>query len=77
MADWAEWQAGYAGGALLMSESFARRAVAAFFRERMEEPPVAKSSADAATLCDRIALTFDVSAEAARVRLSQLRFLSD
>jgi hypothetical protein len=77
MADWAEWQAGYAGGALLMPESFARRAAAAFFRERTAEPPVAKSSADAATLCDRTALTFDVSAEAARVRLSQLGFLAD
>lgn len=60
-----------------MPESFVRRAVAAFFRERTQEPPVARSSADAAALCDRIALTFDVSAEAARVRLSQLRFLAD
>jgi hypothetical protein len=41
-ADWAEWQAGYAGGALLMPESFARRAVAAFFRDGTEEPPAAK-----------------------------------
>jgi IrrE N-terminal-like domain len=27
VVDWAEWQAGYAGGALLMPESFMRRAV--------------------------------------------------
>jgi hypothetical protein len=60
-----------------MPGSFARRAVAAFFRERAAEPPVARSSADAVTFCDRIALTFDVSAEAARVRLSQLGFLAD
>ena len=60
-----------------MPERFVRRAVVAFFRERTEEPPVARSSADAATLCERIALTFDASAEAARVRLSQLGFLSD
>lgn len=59
-----------------MPESFAR-AVAAFFRDGTEEPPAAKSSADAATLCQRIALTFEVSAEAAWVRLSQLGFLAD
>jgi Zn-dependent peptidase ImmA (M78 family) len=77
MADWAEWQAGYAGGALLMPESFIRRAVAAFFRERHEEPPVMRHSADALALSDRLALTFDVSVEAATVRLAQLGYLTD
>ncbi len=76
MADWAEGQAGYAGGALLMPESFAHRAVAAFLRERKEKPPVDKSSAEGLALCDRIALTFDVSVDAARVRLSQLGCLT-
>jgi Zn-dependent peptidase ImmA (M78 family) len=76
MADWAEWQAGYAGGALLMPESFMRSAVEAFFRERHEKPPVGKSSAEALALSERIALTFDVSVDAARVRLSQLGYLT-
>jgi Zn-dependent peptidase ImmA (M78 family) len=39
VADWAEWQAGYAGGALLMPESFMRRAVAAFVHGRHGQTP--------------------------------------
>jgi hypothetical protein len=77
VVDWAEWQAGYAGGALLMTESFLRRATMAFFGERKEKPPAGKQSADAVALGERIALTFDVSAEAATVRLAQRGFLSD
>ena len=77
VVDWAEWQAGYAGGAFLMPETFLRRSVMAFFRDRKEKPPVRKGSADALALSERIALTFDVSVEAAMVRLSQRRFLSD
>lgn len=75
VVDWAEWQAGYASGALLMPESFLRRAVAAFFRERNETPPVGRDSADAMSLKERISLTFDVSVDAARVRLSQFGYL--
>jgi hypothetical protein len=77
MADSAEWQAGYAGGALLMPESLIRRAVAAFFRERHEEPPVMRNCADALTLSERVALTFDVSVEATTVRLAKLGYLTD
>lgn len=77
VVDWAEWQAGYAGGALLMPESFLRRATMAFFGERKEKPPARKGSADALALTERIALTFDVSAEAATVRLSQRGLLRD
>ena len=77
VVDWAEWQAGYAGGALLMPESFVRRAAMAFFRERSERPPVRRGTADALALSERLALTFDVSVEAATVRLSQRRFLFD
>jgi Zn-dependent peptidase ImmA (M78 family) len=73
--DWQEWQAGYAGGALLMPESFTRRAVAAFYREREDKPPFARDSAEASALEARIAHTFDVSVEAGAVRLSQLGFL--
>jgi Zn-dependent peptidase ImmA (M78 family) len=77
VVDWAEWHAGYAGGAFLMPETFLRRAVMAFFRERSERPPARRGSADASALSERIALTFDVSVEAATVRLSQRGFLRD
>jgi Zn-dependent peptidase ImmA (M78 family) len=77
VVDWMEWQAGYAGGALLMPESFVRRAVAAFLRDRKETPPVKKSSATASALCERISLAFDVSVEAAKVRLAKLAYLID
>ncbi|MGC1400717.1 ImmA/IrrE family metallo-endopeptidase [Candidatus Binatus sp.] len=74
--DWFEWQAGYASGALLMPESFARRTVEAYFQNRSERPPVAKESPEASVLCQRISLAFDVSVEAASVRLSQLGYLT-
>jgi hypothetical protein len=77
VVDWFEWQAGYASGALLMPESFARRSAEAYFQNRSERPPVAKGSPEASVLCQRISLAFDVSVEAATVRLSQLGYLTD
>jgi Zn-dependent peptidase ImmA (M78 family) len=75
--DWLEWQAGYAGAALLMPESFVKRATAAYFAERRDRPPVGKDSADASALAQRISLTFDVSVEAAKVRLAKRNCLTD
>ena len=60
-----------------MPESFMRRAVEAYFGERKERPPLAKDSADASTLAQRISLAFDVSVEAATVRLAKLGYLTD
>ena len=77
VVDWSEWQAGYASGALLMPESFARRTVEAYFQNRPERPPVAKGSPEASALCQRISLAFDVSVEAATVRLKQLGYLTE
>ncbi len=77
VVDWFEWQAGYASGALLMPESFARRAVEAYFQNRSERPPIARGTAEASALCRRISLAFDVSVDAATVRLKQLRYLTD
>jgi len=76
VVDWFEWQAGYASGALLMPESFARRTVQAYFQNRPERPPVARGSPEASTLCQRVSLAFDVSVEAATVRLKQLGYLT-
>lgn len=77
VVDWMEWQAGYAGAALLMPESFVRRAAAAFLRDRKENVPVKKGSATASALSERISLTFEVSDEAAMVRLAKLGYLID
>ena len=77
VVDWFEWQAGYASGALLMPESFARRAVGAYFQNRSERPPIVGGSPEAPALCRRISLAFDVSVEAATVRLKQLGYLTE
>ncbi|MBF6560342.1 MAG: hypothetical protein IVW56_08645 [Candidatus Binataceae bacterium] len=60
-----------------MPESFARRTIEAYFRNRSERPPIAKGSPEASALCQRISLGFDVSVEAASVRLKQLGYLAE
>jgi Zn-dependent peptidase ImmA (M78 family) len=77
VVDWMEWQAGYGGGALLMPESYIRRMVATFFRRRRERPPVRKGEHAALTLAERVASIFDVSLEAATVRLTKLKIICD
>src|SRR5260370_42227750 len=74
VVDWAEWQARYAGAALLVPESFIRRATEAYFAEPKEHPPLAKDSADATTLAQRISLAIDVSVEAANRPHFTLRY---
>jgi hypothetical protein len=66
--DWMESQAGYAGGALLMPESRLRLVVRACCGE--DQPTT--DSEPATSLLQRVSEAFDVSEEAARVRLSQL-----
>ena len=75
--DWMEWQAGYLSGALLMPETFIRQAVNAYFRSRDVNSSVTRDSREAAELAQRVSLIFEVSPEAATVRLSQLGFLND
>lgn len=72
-ADWMEWQAGYASGALLMPLSRLKRVTA--------NHPFTKDSHESAVSDREIAMiaavsdAFQVSKDAARVRLSQLRIL--
>src|SRR5207244_6591581 len=47
VVDWMEWQACYLSGALLMPESFIRRAVSAYFRSRDIGLTVARDSREA------------------------------
>ena len=60
-----------------MPESFIRRATEAYLAERKEHQPLAKDSAEASSLAQRISLAFDVSVEAATVRLAKLGYLID
>jgi len=74
--DWMEWQAGYACGAFLMPISLLRSTIGAFQQGRGIFGPVTQGSADATALIERIRTTFQVSADAARIRLLKLDFLA-
>jgi hypothetical protein len=70
--DWAEWQAGYVSGALLMPVGALRAVIRRFLeRERRLRGPFPVSSPAGRTLIHDVAAAFAVSADAARVRLLQ------
>ena len=74
--DWMEWQAGFACGALLMPKTELVRAVRAFrAAEDLEYRDIAVDSAAGSAMVGHIAAAFQVSREAARVRLEQHRIL--
>jgi uncharacterized protein DUF955 len=72
--DWMEWQAGYASGALLMPLSRVKEIATDLLREDTEHGPKVLSR-DVAMIA-AVAEAFQVSKDAARVRLSQLGILS-
>jgi hypothetical protein len=74
--DWMEWQAGYASGSLLMPITNLRDLVGAALREWGLYNYVPADSGEAQELIKRTVEIFNVSSEAARVRLSQLGYLS-
>jgi hypothetical protein len=74
--DWMEWQASYAAGALLMPASRLRALVDACRPSRLGRPPAIRESL-ANNLQQRTSEAFLVSTDAARVRLTQLGYLSD
>lgn len=76
VADWMEWQAGYVCGALLMPKSRVDLLAAAFGRERGVSAPPAPESVDGRALIRRLTDLFDVSREAARIRLLKLGHLA-
>jgi len=59
-----------------MPISFIRKVVGIFQEERGMFGPAASGTAEAAALIERIRSTFQVSADAARVRLTKLGFLA-
>jgi Zn-dependent peptidase ImmA (M78 family) len=75
--DWMEWQAGYACGAYLMPITALQRIVAQLrSRHGWSAAPTTDSEA-ARELITHVAHRFDVSADAARVRLTQLGLIAD
>lgn len=75
--DWMEWQAGYVCGAILMPMTHLKRLVSDYMA-RYELPITpASQSAEAQRLILQVAMTFDVSNDAARIRLLKLGYLTD
>ncbi|HEY3411733.1 MAG TPA: ImmA/IrrE family metallo-endopeptidase [Armatimonadota bacterium] len=74
-SDWMEWQAGFCCGALLMPATGTRRAVVDYLDATGMPCPVYESSTEGAHLTARIAEMFNVSSEAAQIRLSRLGYL--
>jgi IrrE N-terminal-like domain len=73
--DWMEWQAGYACGAFLMPKSHLLRCVAEFCSGTNIIYPIDQSSQLGYELIGLVANQFQTSKDAARVRLSQLKYL--
>ena len=74
LSDWMEWQASYVSGAILMPASSLRGLVGSILTPN-EGEVVPLDSPAAGELAARVSETFDVSQEAARVRLTRLGFL--
>lgn len=75
--DWMEWQAGYACGSLLMPKTYITDLVKAEFDQAGITPPLWAKDAHGQAIIDRVAEAFDVSLDAARVRLFVLGLLSE
>lgn len=74
--DWMEWQAGYASGAILMPATVLRRRMGEFCVERGLHTGVHTLSGEARDM-EQVAMeAFQVSRDAARVRLLQLGYLT-
>ena len=74
--NWMEWQAGYVSGAVLMPASLSMKRAKTFAEETRSAPPFREDLPGAADLIARLSSTFEVSRDAARVRLSQLGFIT-
>ena len=75
--DWMEWQAGYVSGAVLMPISLLTDLIQETFIAWGAFGSIPRNSAQATDLIASVARRFDVSTDAARVRLSQLDYLTD
>ncbi len=75
--DWMEWQAGHVCGAILMPVIAARQTVCAVQERTSSFGPVAPGSDIGRAMIAALVQTFQVSADAARVRLFRLGHLTD
>lgn len=75
--DWLEWQAGYASGAFLMPQTPVREIVQETVEATRSFGKIFTSSAVGRELISQVQNKFQVSAEAARIRLLKLKHLSD
>jgi Zn-dependent peptidase ImmA (M78 family) len=73
--DWMEWQAGYACGAILMPKSYVTKLVAGIQERLGIYGPVTADSNNGRALISATVDSFQVSREAAQVRLKVLRFI--
>ena len=75
--DWMEWQAGYASGAYLMPITHLKHVVQGVLHSAKWEGPVSVASTLAGELVSQVTDAFQVSADAARVRLIKCEFLTE
>jgi hypothetical protein len=73
--DWMEWQAGYASGAVLMPKSIVVKRVAGIHEQFGIYGPVSAVSENGKKLIAAIVESFQVSRDAAEVRLKVLNFI--
>jgi hypothetical protein len=73
--DWMEWQAGYACGALLMPASHVKAAVDDYRKDADIYGPVPAATEHGGAMIEQLVENFQVSRDAARVRLSVLGVL--
>lgn len=70
--DWMEWQAGYVCGSILMPKTHINRFVQNFCEQHSLVGSIGLTSQEANKLIEDVALTFQVSKDAARIRLLKL-----
>lgn len=75
--DWMEWQAGYVCGAILMPVTQIRRLVSDYCQQRDLHAAVAVNSHHGRRIVSAVMETFQVSEEAAGVRLKVLKLLGE
>lgn len=74
-SDWMEWQAGYISGAILMPVSKIRALAAAYCQSHNLFGTIGQGDSHGRALVDAVKTGFDVSADAARIRLLKLGIL--
>lgn len=77
MTDWIEWQAGYICGALLMPIGLLKKLIAEFCQQYKIQPPLKLNAAVTEQLKIRIVRAFNVSSDAAQIRLLKLGYFAD